>query len=79
MMVGSELPTPETAESTVTDTPVIEVKALTVYAAGGASLGADSEPTAGGLLGDAAVGGTAKRVLDDVTFTIHAGEVMGIA
>ncbi len=79
MMVGSELPTPETAESTVTDTPVIEVKALTVYAAGGASLGADSEPAAGGLLGDAAVGGTAKRVLDDVTFTIHAGEVMGIA
>ncbi|MEV0486346.1 ABC transporter ATP-binding protein [Streptomyces sp. NPDC050508] len=79
MMVGSELPTPETAESTVTDTPVIEVEGLTVYAAGGASLGAESEPAAGGLLGDAAVGGTAKRVLDDVTFTIHAGEVMGIA
>ena len=79
MMVGSELPTPETAESTVTDTPVIEVNGLTVYAAGGASLGAESEPAAGGLLGDAAVGGTAKRVLDDVTFTIHAGEVMGIA
>ncbi|MFJ9628674.1 ABC transporter ATP-binding protein [Streptomyces sp. NPDC101175] len=79
MMVGSELPTPETAESTVTDQPVIEVSNLTVYAAG-ASLGAESEPTAGGLLGDAAVaGGAAKRVLDDVTFTIHAGEVMGIA
>ncbi|MBK3566797.1 ABC transporter ATP-binding protein [Streptomyces sp. MBT62] len=79
MMVGSELPTPETAESTVTDQPVIEVNNLTVYAAG-ASLGAESEPTAGGLLGDAAVaGGAAKRVLDDVTFTIHAGEVMGIA
>ncbi|WP_405849514.1 ABC transporter ATP-binding protein [Streptomyces sp. NBC_01518] len=80
MMVGSELPTPETAESTVTDQPVIEVKGLTVYAAGGASLGAESEPAAGGLLGDLATsGGTAKRVLDDVTFTIHAGEVMGIA
>ncbi|WP_405868717.1 ABC transporter ATP-binding protein [Streptomyces sp. NBC_01515] len=80
MMVGSELPTPETAESTVTDTPVVEVKGLTVYAAGGASLGAESEPTAGGLLGDLAPAtGTAKRVLDDVTFTIHAGEVMGIA
>ncbi|MEV0903769.1 ABC transporter ATP-binding protein [Streptomyces hokutonensis] len=78
MMVGSELPTPETAESTVTDTPVIEVKGLTVYAAG-ASLGPESEPVGGGLVGDAAVGGTAKRVLDDVTFTIHAGEVMGIA
>jgi len=79
MMVGSELPTPETAESTVTDTPVIEVKGLTVYASGGASLGPAAEPTAGGLLGDAAIGGDAKRVLDDVTFTIHAGEVMGIA
>ncbi|MFE2421259.1 ABC transporter ATP-binding protein [Streptomyces hokutonensis] len=78
MMVGSELPTPETAESTVTDQPVIEVKGLTVYAAG-ASLGAESEPVGGGLVGDAAVGGAAKRVLDDVTFTIHAGEVMGIA
>ncbi|MFI6459074.1 ABC transporter ATP-binding protein [Streptomyces sp. NPDC050528] len=79
MMVGSELPTPETAESTVTDQPVIEVEGLTVYADGGASLGAESEPVGGGLLGELAPGGTAKRVLDDVTFTIHAGEVMGIA
>lgn len=79
MMVGSELPTPETAESTVTDKPVIEVKGLTVYASGGASLGPAAEPAAGGLVGDIAVGGDAKRVLDDVTFTIHAGEVMGIA
>ena len=80
MMVGSELPTPETAESTVTDQPVIEVRNLTVYAGGGASLGAESEPTGGGLLGDLAPAeGAAKRVLDDVTFTIHAGEVMGIA
>ncbi|MFJ3638834.1 ABC transporter ATP-binding protein [Streptomyces sp. NPDC090108] len=63
MMVGSELPTPETAESTVTDRAVIEVDGLTVYA--------------GGAKGDA--GADAKRALDDVTFTIHAGEVMGIA
>ncbi|MFJ8936824.1 ABC transporter ATP-binding protein [Streptomyces sp. NPDC102365] len=82
MMVGSELPTPETAESTVTDKPVIQVEGLTVYAAGGASLGGTGTvgdtPAAGSLAGDAA-GGDAKRVLDDVTFTIHAGEVMGIA
>ncbi|MFS8200893.1 ABC transporter ATP-binding protein [Streptomyces sp. CWNU-52B] len=86
MMVGSELPTPETAESTVTDKPVIEVEHLTVYASGGASLGeagaAGGTAAAGsataGPLADAA-GGDAKRVLDDVTFTIHAGEVMGIA
>ncbi|MEW2303782.1 ABC transporter ATP-binding protein [Streptomyces sp. NPDC006655] len=82
LMVGSELPTPETAESTVTDQAVITVRNLTVYAAG-ASLGPEAEPA------PAASGGTgvliaepgdgAKRVLDDVTFTIHAGEVMGIA
>ncbi|POX54713.1 heme ABC transporter ATP-binding protein [Streptomyces sp. Ru72] len=78
MMVGSELPTPETAESTVTDKPVIEVRNLTVYASGGASLGVEAEPSAGGLT-EFAGGGDVKRVLDDVTFTIHAGEVMGIA
>ncbi|MFE7957726.1 MULTISPECIES: ABC transporter ATP-binding protein [unclassified Streptomyces] len=78
MMVGSELPTPETAESTVTDRPVIEVQGLTVYAAG-ASLGTEAEPTSvGTALTDVSDAG-AKRVLDDVTFTIHAGEIMGIA
>lgn len=91
MMVGSELPTPETAESTVTDKPVLTVKNLTVYASGGASLGeVGAQPetatpgsagaTAGAdVLTEATVPGAAKRVLDDVTFTIHAGEVMGIA
>ncbi|MGW1728479.1 ABC transporter ATP-binding protein [Streptomyces sp. NPDC002306] len=78
MMVGSELPTPETAESTVTDKSVIEVRNLTVYASGGASLGEAGEPTGEGLT-EFAGGGDAKRVLDDVSFTIHAGEVMGIA
>ncbi|MGW6736130.1 ABC transporter ATP-binding protein [Streptomyces sp. NPDC055013] len=55
MMVGSELPTPETAESTVTDRPVITVDKLRLEAVGG------------------------KALLDDITFTIHAGEVLGIA
>ncbi|MET9501157.1 ABC transporter ATP-binding protein [Streptomyces sp. NPDC006622] len=77
MMVGSELPTPETAESTVTDKPVIRVENLTVYASGGASLGVESEPVGPGSMVEAA--GEVKKVLDDVTFTIHAGEVMGIA
>nr|WP_037736003.1 ABC transporter ATP-binding protein [Streptomyces sp. 303MFCol5.2] len=83
MMVGSELPTPETAESTVTDKPVIQVSHLTVYASGGASLGVEAEPTAGGVSGmispEVALGGEVKKALDDVSFTIHAGEVMGIA
>ncbi|MFF5182640.1 ABC transporter ATP-binding protein [Streptomyces sp. NPDC000345] len=77
MMVGSELPTPETAESTVTDQPVLQVANLTVFASGGASLGVESEPVGPGSLVEA--GGEVKRVLDDVSFTIHAGEVMGIA
>ncbi|MFF8317406.1 MULTISPECIES: ABC transporter ATP-binding protein [Streptomyces] len=77
MMVGSELPTPETAESTVTDQPVITVENLTVHASGGASLGPEAEPVGPGSLVEAA--GEVKKVLDDVSFTIHAGEVMGIA
>ncbi|MFD3733807.1 ABC transporter ATP-binding protein [Streptomyces sp. NPDC058632] len=55
MMVGSELPTPETAESTVTDRAVVTVDKLRLAAPGG------------------------KALLDDIGFTIHAGEVLGIA
>ncbi|MFF4273162.1 ABC transporter ATP-binding protein [Streptomyces sp. NPDC001536] len=75
MMVGSELPTPETAESTVTDRAVIEVKDLTVYSSGALSLGESSAS----LLMDDVNRTEVKKVLDDVSFTIHAGEVMGIA
>ncbi|GHD45010.1 ABC transporter ATP-binding protein [Streptomyces galbus] len=78
MMVGSELPTPETGESTVTDRAVLEVRNLTVHARGAVSLGTEAEPAAGGLT-EFAPAGEVKKVLDDVTFTIHAGEVMGIA
>ncbi|MET8942122.1 ABC transporter ATP-binding protein [Streptomyces sp. NPDC004542] len=78
LMVGSELPTPQTAESTVTDRAVLEVRNLTVHARGHVSLGAEDEPAAGGLT-EFAPAGEVKKVLDDVTFTIHAGEVMGIA
>ncbi|MDW4908503.1 ABC transporter ATP-binding protein [Streptomyces sp. ADMS] len=55
LMVGSELPTPETSESTVTDRAVIQVDRLRLEAEGG------------------------RAVLDDITFTIHAGEVLGLA
>ncbi|MGB8947109.1 MAG: ABC transporter ATP-binding protein [Streptomyces sp.] len=57
LMVGSELPTPETAESTVTDRPMIEVDALK-------------------LLAD---GESGRALLDDISFTIHEGEVLGLA
>ncbi|MCZ0987328.1 ABC transporter ATP-binding protein [Streptomyces diastatochromogenes] len=78
LMVGSELPTPETAESTVTDRSVVEVRNLTVYARGAVSMGTEEEPSAEGLT-EFAPAGAVKKVLDDVSFTIHAGEVMGIA
>jgi simple sugar transport system ATP-binding protein len=55
MMVGSELPTPETRESTVRTTPVLTVSGVTVRAADG------------------------RAVVDDVSFTVREGEVVGIA
>lgn len=75
LMVGSELPTPETSESTVTDQAVIQVEDLTVLAKGSVSLGKGSAS----LLMDEVERGTVRLVLDHVSFTIHAGEVMGIA
>jgi simple sugar transport system ATP-binding protein len=54
MMVGSELPTPETRDSTVTDVVQVEVAGLTVVHDG-------------------------RSVLDDVSFRIHRGEIVGIA
>ncbi|MER7275271.1 ABC transporter ATP-binding protein [Dactylosporangium sp. NPDC000244] len=55
LMVGSELPSPEARESTVTDEPALVVEGLTVLGAGG------------------------RPVVSDATFTIHRGEVVGIA
>ena len=55
LMVGSELPTPETRESTVTD---------------------DAELTVDGLTATAATG---RPVVDDVSFVVNRGEVVGIA
>jgi ABC-type uncharacterized transport system ATPase subunit len=55
MMVGSELPTPETRESTVTETVELAVEGLTVHSEEG------------------------RVLLDDVSFVIRRGEVVGIA
>jgi general nucleoside transport system ATP-binding protein len=55
LMVGSELPTPETRESTVTDKVILDVNGLTVRSRDG------------------------RSVLEGVSFTIHSGEVVGIA
>jgi simple sugar transport system ATP-binding protein len=55
LMVGSELPSPSTEESTVTDRPVLTITDLTLAGTGG------------------------RDVLHDITLTIHAGEVLGVA
>jgi len=55
LMVGSELPSPEARESTVTDIPVLTINGLTVSTPAG------------------------RALVDDVSFTIHKGEVVGIA
>jgi len=55
LMVGSELPTPETRVSTVTDQVELAVDGVTVRGPGG------------------------RMVLDDVSFEIHRGEVVGVA
>jgi len=55
LMVGSELPTPETRGSTVTDKVVLQVTGLT------------------------ALNKEGKAEISDVSFKIHAGEILGIA
>lgn len=55
LMVGSELPTPKSAKSTVTKDVVLSVRELTVISDGG------------------------KSLVDQISFEIHAGEILGIA
>ncbi|MEU0373121.1 ABC transporter ATP-binding protein [Streptomyces sp. NPDC006283] len=59
LMVGSELPSPETRESTVTDVPMLKVDDLTLTV---------TDPD-----------GVVREVLAGINFTIHKGEVVGIA
>ena len=55
LMVGADLPTPETRESTVTDVVEVELEGVTVRSPEG------------------------RALVEDVSFTIHKGEVVGIA
>ena len=59
LMVGSELPSPSTESSTVTDRVTLHVDGLTLPSPDGPGQG--------------------RPLLDTVSFTIHAGEVLGIA
>lgn len=59
LMVGSELPSPESRESTVTDVEMLKVESLRIAKA-------DAE-------------GIERVVLDDISMTIHKGEILGLA
>lgn len=56
MMVGSELPTPDTRDNTVTDQAGLVLRGITVR-----------EPDTG------------RALVDNVSFTVHRGEIVGIA
>ena len=88
MMVGSELPSPETREQTVRPEVVLEVRDLTVggdaaevsfgqLAPGDAA--SQAVVTQASVAADTTVPATALRALDGVSFTVHAGEIVGIA
>jgi simple sugar transport system ATP-binding protein len=76
LMVGSELPTPETRESTVTDTVTLSVSGLTMEADGHRPVPAG---TSAELFLDRIREEGGRLLLDDVSFDIHQGEILGIA
>lgn len=81
LMVGSELPSPETRESTVTTTPMLEVRGLTLAESGVPAAPLPMAPVEG-VTDDTYVHENVpagRLVLNDVSFTIHKGEVLGIA
>lgn len=80
LMVGTELPSPETRESTVTTTPMLKVESLTVAESGTVTTPETSAPVLGDSdtdLREAPVAG--RLLLDGIGFTIHKGEILGIA
>ncbi|HEX4816318.1 MAG TPA: ABC transporter ATP-binding protein [Nonomuraea sp.] len=76
LMVGSELPTPETRESTVTERVAFEVRHLTMEAGGHHPIpkGTPVAAYAGQLRAEGK-----RLLLDEVAFEIHEGEILGIA
>ncbi|WP_370414525.1 ABC transporter ATP-binding protein [Streptomyces fradiae] len=81
LMVGTELPSPETRESTVTDVPMLQVQGLTLTEAGAAAAAplttaAPPDPSGTVALQEITTG---RKLLDDISLTIHKGEILGIA
>lgn len=82
LMVGTELPSPETRESTVTDVPMLRVQGLTLTEAGAAAAApvttaAPADPSQAATMHEEPVAG--RKLLDDISLTIHKGEILGIA
>ncbi|MFG2753168.1 ABC transporter ATP-binding protein [Streptomyces xanthophaeus] len=79
LMVGSELPSPETRESTVTDIPMLTVSGLTVAADD--TVPVEPETMRPTVAGDATLekAEAGRLLLDGISFTIHKGEILGIA
>ncbi|MDV9190078.1 ABC transporter ATP-binding protein [Streptomyces sp. SR27] len=81
LMVGSELPSPETRESTVTEVPMLRVENLTLVESGAAGVplttAAPADPSSAVTVHEEAVEG--RKLLDDISLTIHKGEILGIA
>lgn len=81
LMVGSELPSPETRESTVTTVPMLKVENLTLVESGVAAAplttAAPPDPSKSATVHEEVVGG--RKLLDDISLTIHKGEILGIA
>ncbi len=80
LMVGAELPTPETRESTVTDVPMLRVEGLSLAEHGHVPAQETSEPQlpASDTLEEPGVP-VGRMLLDGISFTIHKGEILGIA
>jgi ABC-type uncharacterized transport system ATPase subunit len=82
MMVGSELPSPETRESTVTDRVALRVEGLSVAEQFEQRITGSMQFTVGVTAEDTGRErhiASAKLALEDVSLTIHCGEVVGIA
>jgi ABC-type uncharacterized transport system ATPase subunit len=80
MMIGSELPSPETTESTVTDEVALRVTGLTVLAGKELTVAKKGPPTETGSTSTTlAMERDHRFALDHVDITVHRGEVVGIA
>ncbi|MFF0272285.1 MULTISPECIES: ABC transporter ATP-binding protein [unclassified Streptomyces] len=82
LMVGSELPSPETRESTVTTVPMLQVSNLTLTEAGAVAAApltsaAPPDPAKTVVVLEETAEG--RKLLDDISLTIHKGEILGIA